>query len=161
MIKTQPVADGGSLVNRVKNKLSRITIRTLRAPYFYPDPLSPKIWSIARRILVQKSHFPLSTNHQAHIIFSIEFSDCNRICQTDAYDNSKLFYAGRYSYWLPVYFFVNKIRQFCWTDLLLSTPREGKEDLKWFVSAQKPRYSGQMENGVLYFVASGNTHDKR
>ena len=39
MIKTQPVADGGSLVNRVKNKLPRITIRTLRAPYFYPDPL--------------------------------------------------------------------------------------------------------------------------
>ena len=37
MIKTQPVADGGSLVNRAKNKLPRITIRTLRAPYFYPD----------------------------------------------------------------------------------------------------------------------------
>jgi hypothetical protein len=41
MIKTQPVADGGSLVNRVKNKLPRITIRTLRAPYFYPDPQIP------------------------------------------------------------------------------------------------------------------------
>ena len=38
MIKTQPVADGGSLVNRVKNKLPQITIRTLCAPYFYPEP---------------------------------------------------------------------------------------------------------------------------
>jgi len=42
MIKTQPVADGGSLVNRVKNKLPRIAIRTLRAPYFYPDPKSTR-----------------------------------------------------------------------------------------------------------------------
>ena len=25
----------------------------------------------------------------------------------------------------------------------------------------KPRYSGQMENGVLYFLASGKTHGKR
>jgi len=25
----------------------------------------------------------------------------------------------------------------------------------------KPRYSGQMESGVLVFVASGNTHGKR
>jgi len=38
MIKTQPVADRGGLANRVKNKLSQIAIRTLRAPYFYPDP---------------------------------------------------------------------------------------------------------------------------
>ena len=25
----------------------------------------------------------------------------------------------------------------------------------------KPRYSEQIENGVLYFVAQGNTHAKR
>ncbi len=46
MIKTLPVADRGSLVNRVKNKLLRIAIRTLRAPYFYPDPKSPLDWGI-------------------------------------------------------------------------------------------------------------------
>jgi len=48
MIKTQPVADRGSLVNRVKNKLSRIAIRTLRAPYFYPDPTSPIVPGLHR-----------------------------------------------------------------------------------------------------------------
>ena len=29
----------------------------------------------------------------------------------------------------------------------------GKEDLKWSTVARKPRYSEQMEIGVLYFVA--------
>jgi len=29
----------------------------------------------------------------------------------------------------------------------------GKEDFKWSTVAEKPRYSEQMEGGVLYFVA--------
>jgi len=37
MNKTQPVTDRGSLVNRAKKRLLRITIRPLRAMYFYPD----------------------------------------------------------------------------------------------------------------------------
>ena len=32
----------------------------------------------------------------------------------------------------------------------VSTP---EEDLRWFVSVQKPRYSDQMESGVFCFVA--------
>ena len=37
----------------------------------------------------------------------------------------------------------------------------GKEDLKWSMITRKPRYSKQMESGVLYFGARGNTHGKR
>ena len=34
---------GGSLINREKNKQPRITIKTLRVPYFYPDPEALKL----------------------------------------------------------------------------------------------------------------------
>ena len=33
--------------------------------------------------------------------------------------------------------------------------------MKWSTIAQKPRYSYQMENGVLYFVALGVAHGRR
>jgi len=36
----------------------------------------------------------------------------------------------------------------------------GKEDSKCFTVTQKPRYSEQIESGVLVFVALGNTHGK-
>ena len=32
-------------------------------------------------------------------------------------------------------------------------PKRGKEDFKWSMVAQKPRYSEEIESGVLCFVA--------
>jgi hypothetical protein len=40
-------------------------------------------------------------------------------------------------------------------------PREGKGDLKWSTIAQKPRYSEEMESGVLYFVVSAKTQSEK
>ena len=47
------------------------------------------------------------------------------------------------------------------TNQAFSFNPRGKEDLKWSMITRKPRYSEQMESGVLYFVALGITHDKR
>ena len=37
---------------------------------------------------------------------------------------------------------------------------KGKEDLEWPTVARKPRYSEQMESGVLFFVDPGDIHGK-
>ena len=75
MIKTQPVADRGSLVNRVKNKLSRIAIRTLRAPYFYPDPKDLLPWIMekvgSKKYMISKIEI---TGDQAHVISFVTIS---------------------------------------------------------------------------------------
>jgi len=56
---------------------------------------------------------------------------------------------------------ISKQHSAVFTNQAFSFSPRGKEDLKWSMITRKPRYSEQMESGVLYFVAQGDPHGKR
>ena len=56
---------------------------------------------------------------------------------------------------------ISKQHSAVFTNQAFSFSPRGKEDLKWSMITRKPRYSEQMESGVLYFVAQGGPHGKR